>query len=220
MVSATPDGALTTASFVAFGGVSVGPSTPPPHEAESAPSAHMRTNRWIFIGGMASRNGFWRQVAFHVDTELAAVKAANAPVLDPLLGDLVQDPALLFPIHKVPGALNGESQLIIVLDQAIQLRYVLTSAEPRVELSANDQRGDRELGRHIGVPSREDGLSYSHHAVGRAPRAAKLVVLHDRRPNHVFDAGLPLTLTRAPTGGAAVTREQVRTCRERHRRGL
>ena len=60
--------------------------------------------------------GFGREVAVLVDKELAVVKPANSPVLEPLLGDLLQNPVLLLPHHEMPSALDGESQLVVVLD--------------------------------------------------------------------------------------------------------
>src|SRR5256885_15643652 len=172
-----------------------------------------------------SGSGFGREVPFAVDAELALVEPANSPVLYPLLGDLVQGRALRLPIHEMPRALHGESQLVLVLDQTIELRHVLTAAEARVELSSYDQGGNRELGRHLGVPSRQDDLSHSHHTLGRrsfrcadrwrAPRPPKLIVLHDRGPHDVFDAGLPLILA-PPTGGADITREHVSPRAESH----
>jgi len=60
--------------------------------------------------------GFGREIAVLVDKELAVIEPANSPVLEPLLGDLLQDPVLLLPHHEMLSAVDGESQLVVVLD--------------------------------------------------------------------------------------------------------
>src|SRR5690348_14123455 len=68
----------------------------------------------------SSRRRLARDVALRVDPELALVVAADAPVLDPLLGDLVQDPVLLLPVHEVPRAIDREAKLVVILHQTIK----------------------------------------------------------------------------------------------------
>src|SRR5689334_210197 len=70
----------------------------------------------------SSGSGFAREIAFHVDAKLALGESVDAPVLYPLLGNLVEDPALGLPVHEMARTLHGESQLVVVLDAAIELR--------------------------------------------------------------------------------------------------
>ena len=76
-----------------------------------------------------------RKISVGVDEELAVIESGDAAVLDPFLGDVMQDSTLRLPHHPVPSTLDLEPQLARALHRLVELSERLDTAISSVEFS-------------------------------------------------------------------------------------